>query len=281
MLKIDGLTYKFGKKAAVDCLSFEFTNGVYGLLGPNGSGKTTLMRCITGLYNVKGEHIFYNGKPVEKDKSFSRHVGYLPQKFGMYQHLTLNEMLLLIANMKGLDDKSAREGVEKALRLVNLTDCAEKKVKALSGGMARRAGIAQTLLGDPDILIFDEPTAGLDPEERLRFQSIISEIKTDKIILISTHIVEDVHAVCETVAVMRDGKIIKNGTREEMAACAEGKTYIIDMDDLPKFKEPYYKQKQFDSDGKYYLRLVSSAPQDFAPVKPNVEDGYICALKGI
>ena len=107
MLKIDGLTYKFGKKAAVDCLSFEFTNGVYGLLGPNGSGKTTLMRCITGLYNVKGEHIFYNGKPVEKDKSFSRHVGYLPQKFGMYQHLTLNEMLLLIANMKGLDDKSA------------------------------------------------------------------------------------------------------------------------------------------------------------------------------
>lgn len=153
MLKIDGLTYKFGKKAAVDCLSFEFTNGVYGLLGPNGSGKTTLMRCITGLYNVKGEHIFYNGKPVEKDKSFSRHVGYLPQKFGMYQHLTLNEMLLLIANMKGLDDKSAREGVEKALGLVNLTDCAEKKVKALSGGMVRRAGIAQTLLGDPDILI--------------------------------------------------------------------------------------------------------------------------------
>lgn len=184
MLKIDGLTYKFGKKAAVDCLSFEFTNGVYGLLGPNGSGKTTLMRCITGLYNVKGEHIFYNGKPVEKDKSFSRHVGYLPQKFGMYQHLTLNEMLLLIANMKGLDDKSARESVEKALRLVNLTDCAEKKVKALSGGMVRRAGIAQTLLGDPDILIFDEPTAGLDPEERLRFQSIISEIKKDKIILI-------------------------------------------------------------------------------------------------
>lgn len=281
MLKIDGLTYKFGKKAAVDCLSFEFTNGVYGLLGPNGSGKTTLMRCITGLYNVKGEHIFYNGKPVEKDKSFSRHVGYLPQKFGMYQHLTLNEMLLLIANMKGLDDKSAREGVEKALGLVNLTDCAEKKVKALSGGMVRRAGIAQTLLGDPDILIFDEPTAGLDPEERLRFQSIISEIKKDKIILISTHIVEDVHAVCETVAVMRDGKIIKSGTREEMAACAEGKTYIIDMDDLPKFKEPYYKQKQFDSDGKYYLRLVSSAPQVFAPVKPNVEDGYICALKGI
>ena len=255
MLKIDGLTYKFGKKAAVDCLSFEFTNGVYGLLGPNGSGKTTLMRCITGLYNVKGEHIFYNGKPVEKDKSFSRHVGYLPQKFGMYQHLTLNEMLLLIANMKGLDDKSARESVEKALRLVNLTDCAEKKVKALSGGMVRRAGIAQTLLGDPDILIFDEPTAGLDPEERLRFQSIISEIKKDKIILISTHIVEDVHAVCETVAVMRDGKIIKSGTREEMAACAEGKTYIIDMDDLPKFKEPYYKQKQFDSDGKY-LSLI-------------------------
>lgn len=130
-------------------------------------------------------------------------------------------------------------------------------------------------------LTLDEPTAGLDPEERLRFQSIISEIKKDKIILISTHIVEDVHAVCETVAVMRDGKIIKSGTREEMAACAEGKTYIIDMDDLPKFKEPYYKQKQFDSDGKYYLRLVSSAPQDFAPVKPNVEDGYICALKGI
>ena len=282
VLRTEGLVKRYGKRTVVNNVSINVKQGeIVGLLGPNGSGKTTLMRCITGLYNVKGEHIFYNGKPVEKDKSFSRHVGYLPQKFGMYQHLTLNEMLLLIANMKGLDDKSARESVEKALRLVNLTDCAEKKVKALSGGMVRRAGIAQTLLGDPDILIFDEPTAGLDPEERLRFQSIISEIKKDKIILISTHIVEDVHAVCETVAVMRDGKIIKSGTREEMAACAEGKTYIIDMDDLPKFKEPYYKQKQFDSDGKYYLRLVSSAPQDFAPVKPNVEDGYICALKGI
>ena len=240
MLKIDGLTYKFGKKAAVDCLSFEFTNGVYGLLGPNGSGKTTLMRCITGLYNVKGEHIFYNGKPVEKDKSFSRHVGYLPQKFGMYQHLTLNEMLLLIANMKGLDDKSAREGVEKALGLVNLTDCAEKKVKALSGGMVRRAGIAQTLLGDPDILIFDEPTAVLMPQEIEDLIAIMrSLVARGKSIILITHKPKEIEQVADRCVSIRRGQLVDtvnvaDTTTQEMADKMVGRVVHFNIDKQPQ-----------------------------------------------
>ena len=293
MIKAENVNYiyqqgmPFERQALYD-VNIEIEDGsLVALIGHTGSGKSTLIQHFNALVKPTSGKIIINGIDVTAPKADLRlvrkTVGLVFQypEHQLFEETVYKDIAFGPKNM-GFSDEEIDKRVRESAALVGLK---EKHLTRspfdLSGGQKRRVAIAGVLAMNPKVLILDEPTAGLDPEERLRFQSIISEIKKDKIILISTHIVEDVHAVCETVAVMRDGKIIKSGTREEMAACAEGKTYIIDMDDLPKFKEPYYKQKQFDSDGKYYLRLVSSAPQDFAPVKPNVEDGYICALKGI
>lgn len=190
MLEVKKLTYKFRKKTALNAVSFTPNEGVYGLLGPNGSGKTTLIRCVTGVYKTNNS-VYYNSAPVTDEKFFSRHIGYLPQKFGMYENHTLRQMLTLVSDMKRIDTGRTDAELTRVLELVNLQDEADKRVKALSGGMLRRAGIAQALLGDPEILLFDEPTAGLDPEERLRFQTVLSKVKASKTILVATHIVED------------------------------------------------------------------------------------------
>ena len=202
MLTIHNLTKKFGRKLVLDNISFSFDNGVYGLLGPNGAGKTTLMRCLTKLYNTKDGVIFYNDVSITKDKEYLTHIGYLPQKFGLFKDLKVYEMMMLLANLKKVDSKQAKKMIYDSIKVVNLSDRINSRISTLSGGMIRRLGIAQALLDDPKIIIFDEPTAGLDPEERLRFKNIISEIKKDKIIIISTHIVEDVEAVCDKVAIM-------------------------------------------------------------------------------
>lgn len=177
MIEIQGVTKKFRKKTVLDGITQEFNEGVYGLLGPNGAGKTTLMRCMTGLLECSSGDILCDGTPTKKSKDFISRVGYLPQKFGLFKELTVREMMLMLANMKECAGKKAMEEVERCVDMVNLSDRIDSKVRALSGGMIRRLGIAQTFLGDPDIMIFDEPTAGLDPEERLRFKLIISENK--------------------------------------------------------------------------------------------------------
>lgn len=281
MLEIKNLQFGFGRKKILKNITFSFEPGVYGLLGPNGAGKTTMMRCIAGLYAVPPKSISYRGNPLHNGKRPAFQIGYLPQKYGMYKDLTLSQMLHLIADMKGIKDKEAERHVRSALEFVNLSDRAESRVKELSGGMVRRAGIAQALLGDPEIIIFDEPTAGLDPEERLRFQNIIAEIKKDKIIIISTHIVEDVEAVCDQVAVMQDGHIAFSGSRQEIAELARGKIYEVPLQKLDAIKPPYYKQKLYERDGVQNYRIISQEPQDFQLMEPNVEDGYICVLKGI
>lgn len=280
MLKVKNLTYRFGKKTALDSVSISFSPGVYGLLGPNGSGKTTLMRCITGLYPIEKGHLFYDDALADEKREFTKHLGYLPQKFGVYYHLTLSQMLLLIANMKGIKEDAASE-VSRVLNQVNLQAEADKLIKSLSGGMVRRAGIAQALLGDPDILLFDEPTTGLDPEERLRFQTIIAQIKENKTILISTHIVEDVQSVCEKVVIMNAGKILASGSRQEIAEYASGKIYTLPLSDEKELRQPYIKQKQYEELGVEMLRIASAAPQTVQGVQATVEDGYICYINNI
>jgi len=199
----------------------------------------------------------------------------------MYYHLTLTQMLLLIASMKGLDKQAAQSAVPLALEQVNSQDEADKKVKALSGGMLRRAGIAQALLGDPEILLFDEPTTGLDPEERLRFQTIVAQVRKNKTVILSTHIVEDVQAVCEQVIVMHEGKILACGSRQEIASFAAGKTYVLPLAQAESLREPYHRQKQYEEADVDMLRIVSREPQSAPSVPPTVEDGYICCIKGI
>lgn len=281
MLELKGLQKSFGKKAVLRDISFQFEQGVYGLLGPNGAGKTTLIRCITQLYPVRPDMVFYNGTAVAKEKGYLKKIGYLPQKFGMFKELTVAEMMELMANLKGMDKAAARSSVLKAVEQVNLSDRLQSKVGSLSGGMVRRLGVAQALLGDPQVLIFDEPTAGLDPEERLRFKNIIAEIKGKKTILISTHIVEDVEAVCDYVAIMDAGQILTCGTCREIEAAAEGKTYLLPEEALGQVPQPYYLQKHVEQDGKRMVRLLSAQDLPAQPVSPNVEDGYLCVLKKI
>lgn len=281
MLEIKTLNKSFGKKQVLKDVNFQFDAGVYGLLGPNGAGKTTLIRCITQLYPVKGNPIYYNGVSIEKSKDYLKHVGYLPQKFGMFKELKVDEMMQLMANLKGIDKKVARPIIEEAIERVNLSDRIHSRVGTLSGGMIRRLGVAQALLGDPDILIFDEPTAGLDPEERLRFKNIIAEIKKDKTIIISTHIVEDVEAVCDHVTVMKDKKIAVSGTCQEIEEMAAGKVYIVSEADSNCMQGEVFIQKHFEQDGMRMIKLLTNHPQKIQSAKSNVEDGYICILKGI
>lgn len=281
MLEIKNLNKKFGRKTVINGLNFSFDNGVYGLLGPNGAGKTTLIRCLTLLYPIEKEAIYWQGSSIVHNKSYLSHVGYLPQKFGLFKDLSVYEMMQMLCNLKEVPKAERTAVIEEALEQVNLSDRIKSRVGSLSGGMMRRLGIAQALLNKPDIIIFDEPTAGLDPEERLRFKNIISEIKGKQIILISTHIVEDVESICDKVAVINQGKIIASGTCQEIESHGKGKVYNVPEDKLNLVRGSYQIQKHFENDGVRMIKLLSAEPQDFDSVPPNVEDGYICILKNI
>lgn len=281
MIEIKSLKMKFKKNTVLKGIDFTFSNGVYGLLGPNGAGKTTLIRSMAGLYQPKEGQILYNGKPIGKSKEYISRLGYLPQGFGIFKELKPIEALMLMANLKGIDKKIAEQDARRVLEIVNLSDSVDKKVGAFSGGMLRRLGIAQALLGDPEIVIFDEPTAGLDPEERLRFKNIISRLSKDKIVIISTHIVEDIEAVCDKIIVMNEGNIIKSGSCSEIEQCAKGKIYLVPVNDAVKLSEKAVIQKYFEREGQQLMRVLSNESLDYEKGDATIEDGYICLLKGI
>lgn len=210
MLILENVSKKFRKREALKDVSLRMEEGCYGLLGPNGAGKTTLLRCVLGLYPVSSGRISFDGKSGE--------IGYLPQKFGMFQELKVYDMLYYFAAVKKIPAHLRKEEIEKVLKLVNLEDRYGEKVGKLSGGMQRRIGIAQALLGNPKLIFLDEPTTGLDPEERMRFRDIMSEVREGRTILLSTHIVEDVEYVCDRVIIMNHGRVLENVTVQE--ACA-------------------------------------------------------------
>lgn len=236
---------------------------------------------MAGLYQPKEGKILCNGKPIGKSKEYISSLGYLPQGFGIFKELKPVEALMLMANLKGIDKKTAEQDAKRVLEIVNLSDAADKKVGAFSGGMLRRLGIAQALLGDPEIMIFDEPTAGLDPEERLRFKNIISRLSKEKTVIISTHIVEDIEAVCDKIIVMNDGNIIKSGSCSEIEQCAKDKVYFVPVNDAAKLSEKAVIQKYFERDGQQLMRVLSNESLDYEKGVAAIEDGYICLLKGI
>lgn len=218
-LKLTELTKSFGSVNAVDHVSYTLGRGVYGLLGVNGAGKTTLMRMLTTLVKPTSGTITLDGRDIfELDRSYRNLLGYLPQEFGVYPEFTVQDYLLYIASIKGLRPAAAKERVKALLHQVGLTKARNKKMKALSGGMKRRAGIAQAMLNDPKILILDEPTAGLDPNERIRFRNLISELASDRIVLLSTHIVSDIESIADEILLMKDGTITTSGTAEDLLA---------------------------------------------------------------
>lgn len=216
-LKIRDLTKDFGKTKAVNQVNYTFQSGVYGLLGVNGAGKTTLMRMLTTLLKPTVGTITWDGQDIVKmDKDYRSLLGYLPQDFGVYPDFTVQDYLLYIASLKGLPPTLAKIRAEEMLQMTGMTQHKKVKMKALSGGMKRRAGIAQAVLNDPKILILDEPTAGLDPSERIRFRNLISELAADRIVLLSTHIVSDVESMAGQIILMKSGRFVATGTTEEL-----------------------------------------------------------------
>lgn len=220
-LCIDRLTKQYENKIAVDRVSLQLTNGVYGLLGANGAGKTTFMRMLCSILKPTSGTVTFDGMDVSSEE-YRAELGYLPQDFGYYPDFNGMDFLLYMASLKGLTKTEAKRKSKKLLELVSLSDVAKKKIATYSGGMKQRLGIAQALLNDPKIIILDEPTAGLDPKERVRFRNLIKELGTESIVLLSTHIVSDIEHIADTVLMMKAGQIVFNGSADE-------------IDDLEKF----------------------------------------------
>lgn len=230
-LVIDRVSKQYKNLIAVDRVSLKFHKGVYGLLGANGAGKTTLMRMICGIVTPTSGKITFDGADV-KDESYRAVLGYLPQDFGYYPEFSGMDFLLYMASLKGIDSKAAKKRAQELIKLVSLEDAAKRKIKTYSGGMKQRIGIAQALLSYPKILILDEPTAGLDPRERVRFRNIIAELGKESVVLLSTHIVSDIEHIADEIIMIKSGQLIYQGKWQE------------DMGSL----EDFYL-KEFDGEG--------------------------------
>lgn len=229
-LTITELTKDFRKTRAVSQVNYTFQSGVYGLLGVNGAGKTTLMRMITTLLKPTAGTITWDGQDVvQMDKDYRRILGYLPQDFGIYPDFTVQDYLLYMASLKGIRPVLAKARAEEMLRMTGMTQHRKLKMKALSGGMRRRAGIAQAVINDPNILILDEPTAGLDPSERIRFRNLISELATDRVVLLSTHIVSDVESMAGQIILMKNGRFVMTGSSEELIRNCPDRSWLCDV----------------------------------------------------
>ena len=222
-LRLDRLTKQFGSAIAVDRLSATLTPGVYGLLGANGAGKTTLMRMICDVLKPTSGSVVWNGTPIERlGERYRSMLGYLPQDFGYYPDFSALDFMLYLSALKGLDSKAAKRRSMELLDLVGLKNVAKRKVKTFSGGMKQRLGIAQAVINDPQVLVLDEPTAGLDPKERVRFRNLISALAQDKVVFLSTHIVSDIEYIADEILIMRAGQIVASGTIEEILAQVSG-----------------------------------------------------------
>ncbi|SHJ77276.1 ABC-type multidrug transport system, ATPase component [Clostridium cavendishii DSM 21758] len=283
-IKINNLSKKYSDKVAVDNFSLELTEGVYGLLGPNGAGKTTLMRMIVDILEPTNGEILFNG--VNKDLLKERYrevLGYLPQDMGYYKNFTAERFLKYIAALKGINKNQAIEKIDELLKIVNLETDRKRKISKFSGGMIRRLGIAQALLNDPKILILDEPTAGLDPNERIKFRNLISHISKNRIVILSTHIVSDIEFIAKEVILIDYGKLIACKNREELLYDLEGKVWevIITEKDLDRMEQEYKIVNIMRMDDEIKVRIVNDKKliEGAKAVKPNFEDVYVHYFK--
>ncbi len=279
-LVLDNLTKGFGEFVAVDHINLTMTNGIYGLLGVNGAGKTTLMRMLCTLLKPTGGSIYCNGKDIfEMDGEYRNLVGYLPQDFGFYPEFTVKDYLFYIAAIKGVRPAVARKRTNELITKVGLAKAADKKLKKLSGGMKRRVGIAQAMLNNPKILILDEPTAGLDPNERIRFRNLISGLSEERLVLLSTHIVSDIEYTANEILMMKDGAIVNKGTLDEITNTMPEKVWQcpVPQQEVSSITKRYKVSNIKTDRHSVDLRVISAEkPCETAVcVSPSLEDVFL------
>jgi ABC-2 type transport system ATP-binding protein len=280
-LSLQNITKKYSDKVAVNDVSLSIEKGITGLLGANGAGKTTLMRMIADIIKPDAGSITYDGVPITVlDSEYRNIFGYLPQEFGFYPEFTVIDYLDYMAALKGLTKADSKRKIDSLLEQMTLTDVRRKKIRKLSGGMRRRVGIAQALLNDPEILILDEPTAGLDPGERIKFRQLLSEFSQDRIVLISTHIVSDVEYIATRQAIMKDGKIIRDGSTDTLIKEMDGKVWecTVDNRDIKELEKALQivNLKNVSSD-RTEIRFISDTQtiNNASNVSPRLEDLYM------
>ena len=282
-LAIENVTKRYRKGVvALHEFSLELKPGVLGLLGPNGAGKTTLMSILATITRATEGRVLWNGVDIARDPDSLRSVlGYLPQDFGVYPNLNAVEFLQYLAAVKGLDGVTAARRIDELLELVNLTEARKRPLGGYSGGMKQRVGIAQALLNDPQLLIVDEPTAGLDPEERVRFRNLLSDLSGERIVILSTHIVSDVEATATEIALIAKGTLVAHATPESLLSQVEGKVWewVVSSADLTAAKAQFLiSSTSRRSDGVHVRVLGEEPPHGAAPVAPNLEDAYLYNL---
>ena len=280
-LVIDGVGKQYAKKLwGLRDLRLELGPGVVGLLGPNGAGKSTLMRIIATVTRTTEGRVLWNDRDLARSPDTLRAVlGYLPQDFGVYPHLTALEFLEYMAAVKGLDARSARQRIDELLAVVNLAEARDRALGGFSGGMKQRVGIAQALLNDPEVLIVDEPTAGLDPEERARFRNLLSELSGERIVIFSTHIVSDIEAIATDIAILSGGRLLAHGAPEDLLRAVEGKVWelVIPSAEMSAAKQKFLISTSVRRTDGVHVRIVAAErPGTGAmPATPTLEDAYL------
>lgn len=278
-----GKRFRNQRRWALDHVDLTITPGMFGLLGANGAGKTTLMRLLAGVLRPTAGTIRVGAWDLSRHadlRRFQRTLGYLPQDLRLYPDMTARGLLDYVAILKGINDRAQRRSqVDRLLAVVALSGDADRKVGGFSGGMLRRVGIAQALLGDPAVLIVDEPTAGLDPEERLRFRNILARLAGDRTILLSTHIVEDIAATCRQLAVLRQGRLAYFGNTAGLIDTARGRTWTVETDDLLPPDTTVVSTMTLTDTVRYRVVAPTRPHPDASLTEPGLEDGYLALMR--
>lgn len=280
-LGLEGLTKTYKDKVALNNITFSFTPGIYGLLGPNGAGKSTMMNLITDNLTPTKGRILLDGRNIDElGSEYRKLLGYMPQQQNIYPELSLRRFLFFMASLKGLKKSEAENDIRHYVKMVNLEDVLGKKLGAFSGGMKQRALIAQALIGNPGILILDEPTAGLDPKERIRVRNLVSEVARDKIVIIATHVVTDVEFIAKEIIMLNGGTILRSGSPTGLLKELEGKVWnvYIKDEDLPSVNERYKVSNISRDEGGVIARIIADSCEEGMrkeAVRPNLEDLYL------
>lgn len=279
-LEIKNVSKEFSSVHAVNCVSFLMEKGVYGLLGVNGAGKTTLMRMLCTLMRPATGEILWDGENIFKlGEAYRNVLGYLPQDFGYYPDLSIYDYMMYIASIKGIRQRTARKRTKQLLGQVGLAKYEKRKMKTLSGGMLRRAGIAQAMLNNPKVLVLDEPTAGLDPNERIRFRNLISELSEDRLVLLSTHIVSDVEFIANQIMLMKNGQFFYTGTTEDLISSMDESVWhcTVPKQRVNDFSKKYLVDNMKTVPGGAELRILSKVPPTEGAVREEatLEDAFL------